>query len=258
MNPLIFDIKRSSTVDGPGVRTAVFLKGCNLNCYWCHNPEGKQAVPQLAFFEEKCVGCGTCKKVCPSPRQCTVCGACTDNCPTQARKLYGKAYTQDELLQIIRADKAFFDATGGGATFSGGECMLYPDFVAAMAKKCQENGITVAVDTAGNVPYSSFEKVLPYADIFLYDIKALDPQLHRRGTDCDNGRILENLEKLLQTGKQIIIRVPVIPNFNDGDELERIKAYCAQRNLTPELLPYHNIGEVKKSALLNPGETAFF
>lgn len=255
MDPLIFDIKRSSTVDGPGMRTAVFLKGCNLDCFWCHNPEGKRPAAQIAFFREKCIGCGTCQSVCVSPDSCVQCGQCVQFCPTQARRLYGRAYSREELLGVIQLDKLFFDATGGGVTFSGGECMLYPDFLADMAKMCQESGIRVAVDTAGNVPYSSFEKVLPYADIFLYDIKALDPQLHRRGTGCSNERILENLDRLLQTGKQIIIRVPVIPGFNEGDEVERIREYCAQRGLTPELLAYHTFGEGKKDALL-PGSAA--
>lgn len=250
MDPLIFDIKRTSTVDGPGVRTAVFLKGCNLDCYWCHNPEGKLARPQIAFFPEKCVSCGVCKKVCIHPEDCIQCGDCADSCPTQARKLYGKQIDPEELLRIIALDKPYYDVTGGGVTFSGGECMLYPEFLRKIASMCQSNGIRVAIDTAGNVPYSSFEQVLPYSDIFLYDIKAIDSELHRKGTAVTNERILDNLDRLISTGKRIIIRTPHIPGFNDGPELEKIKAYCADRNLEHEILSYHSFGESKKDALI--------
>ena len=249
MIPYIFDIKRSSTVDGPGVRTAVFFKGCNLDCKWCHNPESKSPEPELALMTEKCIGCGVCKEICPSPDSCALCGECVNNCPAEARKLYGRKYTADELYEIISTDIDFYRATGGGVTFSGGECMLYPDFLAEIAEKCASGGISVAIDTAGNLPPSHFEKVLPYTSCFLYDIKALDPELHKKGTGADNQLILENLEKLIETGKRIIIRTPVIPGYNDGDELQKIKQYCTARGLEHELLPYHAIGESKKAAL---------
>jgi pyruvate formate lyase activating enzyme len=249
MIPYIFDIKRASTVDGPGIRTAVFFKGCNLDCKWCHNPEGKSPEPELALMTEKCIGCGVCKEVCKNPDSCALCGECAENCPAEARKLYGRKYTADELYKIISADMDYYRATGGGVTFSGGESMLYPDFLAEIAEKCAAGGISVAIDTAGNLPWSNFEKILPYASCFLYDVKALDPELHKKGAGADNLLILKNLEKLIGMGKDIIIRTSVIPDYNDGDELERIKKYCTDRGLKHELLPYHAIGESKKAAL---------
>ena len=251
--PLIFDIKRASTNDGPGLRTVFFLKGCNLDCFWCHNPEGKRADAQIAFFREKCEGCGICKKVCKSKEHCIGCATCVLYCPAEARKQYGKAYSADALFEIAASDVDYYRATGGGVTFSGGECMLYPEFVASLSVRFKEAGISVAIDTAGAVPYAHFETVLPYADIFLYDIKALDPTLHKRGTGRENSLILENLEKLRETGKQIIIRTPVIPEFNEGDEVERITAYCKARGLAHELLPYHAMGESKEAALRDFG-----
>lgn len=240
--PLIFDIKRSSTVDGPGVRTTVFFKGCNLDCYWCHNPEGKEFSAQIAKFSEKCIGCGTCLDLSAQEKAHELCPAC-------AIKLYGESYTPKQLLDIILLDKPYYEQTGGGVTFSGGECMLFPDFLAIIAQKCQENGISVAIDTAGNVDFSHFEKVLPFTDLFLYDVKCIDSALHKKGVGVDNIQILTNLEKLCQCGKKIIVRIPCIPGFNDNDELERIKKYCQSLSLEFEILKYHEFGTSKKKAL---------
>lgn len=253
-DPLIFDIKRSSLEDGPGLRTTVFLKGCNLNCFWCHNPEGKSAERQTAWFREKCMRCGVCVK----EENISLPGeALAGLCPADARKVYGEYMTPEELLSIVLRDKAYYDATGGGVTFSGGECMLYPNYVAAAAALCREKGITAAIDTAGNVPFDSFEKVLPYADIFLYDVKCLDPVLHRQGTGVDNTRILENLERLKKSGKRIIVRIPEIPGFNAGDEVERTAAFCEENDLPYEILKYHSFFIGKKRALEEKGPEVF-
>ena len=249
--PLIFDIKRSSTQDGPGIRTVVFFKGCNLDCFWCHNPEGKCVSRELAFFKEKCLGCGSCRERCGNDEKtCIACGKCEETCPAGAIRIYGKSYTVQALFDIIKRDKAYFDATGGGVTFSGGECMLYTEYLVKIAEKCHENGISVAIDTAGCVPKESFEAVMPHTDIFLYDVKAIDPELHERGTGKDNALILDNLDFLIASGKKIIVRVPVIPDFNEGDEAERVKKYVEKRGLSCELLPYHKFGEEKRRALI--------
>lgn len=248
--PLVFDVHRSSTSDGPGLRTVLFLKGCPLNCYWCHNPEGKSPQPELAWFKEQCVGCNACQNNCTHKNACTACGACATVCPTGAKRLYGTPFAKEELFELIMADKPYFDATGGGVTFSGGECMLYPQEVASLAKDCRENGIHVAIDTSGQVPYRHFEAVLPFVDLFLYDIKCLDPDLHRRGTGADNTLILSNLEKLRKTGTQILIRTPVIPDFNEGAECDKIRQFCQDRNLSVAFLPYHALGESKQAALM--------
>lgn len=250
ISPLVFNIIRCSTVDGPGVRTTLFFKGCNLDCKWCHNPEGKSPHAQLAFFAEKCVSCGACSGVCDNPDKCIACGKCADVCKTGARKVYGKQMRPEEIFSIIAKDKLFYDACGGGATFSGGECMLYPDFLAQCAALCQENGISVAVDTAGNVPFASFEKILPQTDIFLYDIKCITPEKHKKFTGADNKLILANFEKLLKTDKRVIVRVPVIDYFNgDEQEMSLIRQYLADKNVEVEYLPYHDMGESKKQAL---------
>ena len=248
--PLIFDIRRSSTKDGPGIRTTVFFKGCNLNCFWCHNPEGKNAEAELAFFDEKCIACGVCGMTCENKDDsCLACGRCAETCPVAARKLYGTYYTPEQLLEVISLDKAYFDVSGGGVTFSGGECMLYPEYITKLSKLCKDMGISVAVDTAGCVPFSHFEQVINYTDLFLYDVKAITPELHKLGTGADNFLILANLDRLLKAEKRIIVRVPVIPNFNEGDELAKIKKFCEERGLEYELLPYHEFGAGKRAAL---------
>ena len=250
--PLIFDIRRTSAADGPGIRTVVFFKGCNLDCFWCHNPEGKAPHAESAYFKEKCIGCGACHKVCARTKEdCVACGTCAAVCPVGAKQCYGRQYTVEELFETIRKDRAFYDATGGGVTFSGGECMLYPEYLTRLAKRCKSDGISVAIDTAGCVPYENFEKILPYADLFLYDVKALDPDLHRAGTGRDNTLILDNLERLIKARADVIIRTPVIPHYNDAQEIVKIQAYCRQRGLPLELLAYHPLGKPKKDALQN-------
>ena len=249
----IFDIEHGSFVDGPGIRTTVFFKGCNLKCAWCHNPESQSFKPQLLFYRDKCTGCGKCREVCPNQLEhCDLCGKCTIYCPVNARKLCGESWDVERLLGEILQDKEFFENTDGGVTFSGGECMLQPEFLGEILRKCKENGIHTAVDTAGNVPWSSFERILPDTDLFLYDVKCFDDARHRDCTGVGNRLILENLGKLLELGQNVLIRIPVIPGINDRvEEMEAIRAFLNSHGkpVGVELLPYHRLGENKYAAL---------
>jgi len=249
---IIFDIERNSFVDGPGIRTTVFFKGCNLKCAWCHNPESQEFKPQMMFYKDKCKGCGKCLDVCVNPDSCILCGKCELFCLTDARKICGKEYTVDEVFNEIIKDKTYYDNSGGGVTFSGGECMLQIDFLCNILKKCKENGIHTAVDTAGHIPFESFEKILPYTDLFLYDIKVFDAQMHKKYVGVDNKLILENLKKLFKAKAKIWIRIPVVSGVNDNiNEIRSIKDYIYSVGLPKkvELLPYHSMGENKYHAL---------
>ena len=248
----IFDIERNSFVDGPGIRSTVFFKGCNLKCAWCHNPESQKLKPQMMFYKDKCTGCGKCIEICPTPENCTLCGKCSFYCPVDARKVCGKEYTADQVFAEVIKDKAYYDNSGGGVTFSGGECMLQIDFLSEILKKCKENGIHTAVDTAGHIPFESFEKILPNTDLFLYDIKCFDSEKHQKYVGAGNELILENLKKLFQAGAKIWIRVPVISDINDSiEEMMQIKAFSEQCGHPEkiELLPYHTMGENKYAAI---------
>ena len=250
---IIFDVQRNSFVDGPGIRTTVFFKGCNLKCAWCHNPESQSAKPQMMFYKDKCTGCGKCKSVCPYHlEQCELCGKCTLYCPVDARKVCGKEHTVDEVLKEVLKDQAFYETSGGGVTFSGGECMLQIDFLAEILKKCKENGIHTAVDTAGHIPFESFEKILPYTDLFLYDIKIFDSQKHKQYVGVSNELILENLKKLFERKAKLWIRIPIIPDVNDSiEEIQKIKDFLKTIGTAEkiELLPYHAMGENKYRAI---------
>lgn len=250
---IIFDIEHGSFVDGPGIRTTVFFKGCNLRCAWCHNPEGQSNQIQRLVYRDKCVGCGRCKSVCLSPEGCILCGECAKACPTRAIQLCGREVTADEVLKEAMRDRAFYEM-GGGVTFSGGECMLQIDFLQEILKKCKESGIHTAVDTAGCVPWSYFERILPFTDLFLYDIKAASSALHRKTTGCDNALILSNFSKLCDCGKDIIVRIPVVGGVNDNvDEIGAIaKVLEGKKLLKTELLPYHAMGENKFRAMGMP------
>lgn len=246
---IISDIQRFCMHDGPGVRTTVFFKGCPLNCVWCHNPETQSRQKELFLYKEKCIDCGICSAC--DKDNCAICGECAKNCPTGAREIVGYECTAKEVYDKIRRDIAFYSEKGG-VTFSGGECMLQITALAEVLKMCKENGIHTAVDTAGHVPFEHFEKILPYTDLFLYDIKLFDSENHKKYTGVGNKLILENLKKLFCVGAKIWIRIPIIPSVNDNiDEMMKIKKFLDECGAPEkiELLPYHPMGESKSQAL---------
>lgn len=243
MTGRVFDIQRFSVHDGPGIRTTVFMKGCPLRCKWCHNPEGLQNAPQLQFFKEKCIGCGACGK-----RECL---SDADKCPAEALKVCGKEFTVDDIVDIALKDRTFYSDVGG-VTFSGGECLLQADFVVETLEKLKLNNIRTAIDTSGCVPWENIKNTLGACDLYLYDVKCISPQLHKDFTGVDNALILENLKKLSLTGKNIWIRVPVIPSFNDNEkEMTAIAEFVSGLNNIEQvtLIPYHKLGVSKYETL---------
>lgn len=260
---MIFNIQRFSIYDGPGARTTVFFKGCNLKCKWCHNPESISAKPQLEFYPDKCIGCGKCFPACPSGAHiltadgthtidretCSVCGTCVDTCYAEALVTVGQKVDAQYVVKSVLTDVPYYEQSGGGVTFSGGECMQQIDFLAEIMAELHEKGIHLAVDTAGNQPWEKFEKILPYSDLFLYDVKAADSTVHRQLTGVPNDRILENLKKLSQLGKRIWIRIPYIPGCNSGEMpgiIEILKDIPVEKI---EIMPFHRLGEGKYQAL---------
>lgn len=244
MKAIIFDIERNSFVDGPGIRTTVFFKGCNLRCKWCHNPESQNRYKEILFYKNKCSGCNRCKNITPDDEKFL--------CYNGAKEICGKEYSVDQVFKEIIKDKSFYETSGGGVTFSGGECLLQSDFLAEILKRCKDFGIHTAVDTAGNVKWDVFEKVIPYTDLFLYDVKCISEDMHIKYTGTTNKLILENLVKLSEKFKgQIIIRIPIIGGVNDDeDELKKIYKFLNKIKITKvELLPYHMMGEHKYEAL---------
>ena len=261
--PMLMDIKRFAVHDGPGLRTTLFLKGCSLKCIWCHNPEGICRETQMAYYAHKCIGCGECAKVCPTGShtmdatghhfdrsKCIFCGACVKACLGEALTLFGRQIDVNEAYDIVTEDALFY-REDGGVTVSGGEPLFYPDFIRVLFTKLKEDGIHTAVDTCGNVPWASFETVLPVTDLFLYDIKHIDPDAHKSLTGADNRHILENLQKLSDLGAKIEIRMPLVPGSNDDEETLRGIGECLQNlNITKmKVLPYHSMARSKYAAL---------
>jgi pyruvate formate lyase activating enzyme len=267
---MIFGCQRFSINDGPGIRTSVFLKGCNLRCAWCHNPEGISRKPELSYTEAKCVGCGSCAAVCPTcahkmadgkhdydRNACILCSKCVDACPSAALAMYGNRVTAEEVLKMVLRDRIYYEESGG-VTLSGGEALLQLDFAMAVLQLCRDAKIHCAVETHGMHPFSVYEKVMPLVDLFLFDYKMTDADMLQKFTGANKQRILDNLRRLHDAGAKIQVRCPIIPGLNDNEEHIRAIAQLTvdMPNLFGvELLPYHNLGTSKSTHIgLNQNE----
>ncbi|GAB4310157.1 MAG: hypothetical protein Kow0069_10130 [Promethearchaeota archaeon] len=243
--PLVFNVQKFSTEDGPGIRTTVFFKGCPLSCAWCHNPEGIDPRPQVQWLSAKCIACRTCVRACPSAAisfdeargvvvdrsSCRRCGACATECPSTALELVGRRVPVEELFEEVRKDAAFYETSGGGVTCSGGEPTLQFSALLAFVRRCKEGGLHVALDTCGVAPREKFERLLPFVDLFLYDLKLMDPELHRRYCGTGNEQVLRNARFLSEQGAATWVRTPLVPGHTATPENVRAIGRFIAENL---------------------------
>lgn len=258
----IFNIERFSTHNGPGVRSTVFLKGCPLSCIWCHNPEGLDGREEVYWARNLCRHCGICVRECPEGAiqvntngeivtdraLCTACGKCIEVCPVNARTLFGRCLTPKEVLDEVKKDSVFYDESGGGVTFSGGEPLSQINFLVDCLKLCHSEGFHICLDTSGYAPKSFIEKISPFVNLFLYDVKIIDDSLHKKFTGVSNELILANLRYVDSINKSIWARIPIIPTINDSYENLRMTAEILKNLENLErvnLLPFHKIGSEK-------------
>ena len=271
---LIFDVKRYAINDGPGIRVTIFLKGCPLSCRWCHNPESISPKVQKMYSKNKCIGCGECVSTCPiqaceltadgivtDDSICLRCGQCAEVCPALATEMSGHYESVSELLKEIENERPFFDQSGGGVTFSGGEPLLYPEFLTEILDACGQMNIHRTIDTAGLAKTQTLLEVAKRTDLFLYDLKLMDSEKHRQWTGAGNRRILQNLEALAKTGAEIQIRIPLINGVNsDEQNIEATAVFVASLSgprKVISLLPYHNLAGGKSAKLgqeYDPGQ----
>lgn len=258
---IIFDIKHFAVHDGPGIRTTVFFKGCPMECWWCHNPEGLSTEEEVFYYEAKCMGCHRCIDICSASaidknndgigiirENCNTCGECVEECPTGALQIAGNRVTVDEVMDEIKKSIIYFNKSGGGVTFSGGEPLMQPDFLRGLIIECRDRGIHIALDTSGYAPREIFDSMVDDIDIFLYDLKLISDSRHKKYTAVSNKVILENLGRLSEKdrGRDVFIRFPVVPNITDGDrELDEIIEFISSlKDINKvNLLPFHNVRE---------------
>lgn len=263
----IFNIQRFSLHDGPGIRTTVFLKGCPLDCAWCHNPESKKAVPQLAFSLTHCIGCRRCAAVCENNAHvfeendrrvrfdaCAACGKCIEVCPTGAVEIFGRRETAENIWQEAARDIPFYETSGGGLTVSGGEPAMQAKFTAEILRLAKAGGVHTAIETAGHAPWSAYEAMLPHLDMVLFDIKQMNTALHKAYTGQDNFLIHENLTRLCKADQkaEIVVRTPVIPGYNDdAANFEQLAEFLLGMERIPrvEILPYNPLAGSKHPRL---------
>ena len=260
----IFNIQRYSIHDGPGIRTVIFVKGCPLHCVWCDNPEGQKRRPELVFFSDRCFACGMCVEACPRSallegkgtidilrEKCDLCGACVPICYSGALQQIGKTMTVNEAIREVEKDRVFYEANDGGMTVSGGEPTTQPTFVEALLSVARERGFHTALETCGDVQWPVLKRLLRFTDLVLYDIKAMNESLHERWVGSSNVQILSNAVNVART-KPMIIRIPVVPGVNDGEEnIRAVATFAAKLRRVKEihLLPYHKLGAAKYARL---------
>ena len=264
---IIFNIQRYSIHDGPGIRTTVFLKGCPLSCWWCHNPEGQQDGQEIIFWENRCLGCGKCYEHCPSEAiqmkhrkpvtdktRCLLCGECSQVCPAQAREILGIKMTVGEVIKEVEKDLVFYEESGGGVTFSGGEPLRQIKFLNDLLDCCRQRGIHTAVDTCGYLSWEVLEKAAPKVNLFLYDLKLMDSRKHQKYTGVTNEIILENLKRLSLGHHNIYIRLPFISGISDDTQnIKELGRFLSPLNIAQvNLLPYHEIAVDKYYRLNKP------
>lgn len=265
LSGMVFNIMRYSVNDGPGIRTTVFLKGCPLRCRWCHNPESISPRREMSYKQDRCLRCGDCLGACPHGaivpldgyfitlrQRCHQCGTCVEVCVSDAREIVGEEMTVAQVMEEIEKDIVFYNESGGGVTFSGGEPLLQSDFLLGLLKACKENGIHTAIETTGLAAPEMLETVSRYTDLFLYDLKVLNDAKHVEFTGVSNALLLSNLQLLVSASKQVVLRIPIIPGFNDNPvDIKEIGQFAASLRGIKEidLLPFHEIGRSKYERL---------
>lgn len=264
MEAFISDIQLFSVGDGPGIRTTVFFKGCNLKCRWCHNPEAISFHKELLYYANRCVRCGACVAACPqgchtiseeghllNRENCILCGKCTEVCFPDALSIVGKTMTIEEVYNKVKQDKNFYENSGGGVTLSGGEPMMQPDFVYEFSKLCFENGIDVLIETAANYPFERLERVLPYVKDFYVDLKGATDEDYKENTQGNMTIVKENMTKLVKAGANVTARLPIIPEYNDTLEYcAKMAAILKETGISAvHLLPFHKLCDNKYTAM---------